>query len=135
MIWFVLRGGVGLVKVVAKPFVVVLVTGKVGLDGAGLADDFRGESAILEFEGRLVLGEILVGLWRSGLKQGNFHARFGEAFARPTTGSSRTNYDGIELRFSFRHNWLPVRVSTHDKIGTGSFVLFRRTCSVAMQTE
>ena len=58
------------------------------LRGASLAQNFRGEVAILQLERRGVLAEILVGLRASGFQQSNFQPSLGQTFARPASGSA-----------------------------------------------
>jgi hypothetical protein len=90
---FVGRRAVGLLQIVAEPFIVVLIANvEFRLDGAGFAYDFGNEIAILQIEDGFVFGEVARGLGSSGFEQSYFQTGFRESFAGPPTRGSRS-YD------------------------------------------
>src|SRR6266576_996823 len=107
MVWLVLWSCIRLVKIVTKPFVVEFVAGEVGLNRAGFANNFGGAIPILDLKRRLMLGEVLIRLWGSSLKQCDLQARFRQPLARPASGSARAHHDHIE-RCWFSHGPLLV---------------------------
>src|SRR5260370_32785649 len=88
---------VRLIEVVDKPVVRIFVANpEFDLDGARLTDDFRRAVTVLEFELRLVLGKILVGLRAAGFEESDLQARFREALAGPAAGSAGSDNDDIK---------------------------------------
>src|SRR5882757_3369983 len=99
------RSGVGLFEIVAEPLVVVLGANvEFGLDGTGLANNLGCEVMVFEFERRLVLREVVGGLWTARFKQSDFQSSLGQPLAGPTARGARAHYQYIErLIFCVAH--------------------------------
>src|SRR2546430_11365146 len=102
--WLVRRSRIRLFKIVREPVSVVFVASKFGLDRPRLAQNFRSHVTVLQFEGRLVLGEILVGLRPACFEQRDFQSGFRQALARPAARSAGTYNDNVvKVVLSLRH--------------------------------
>jgi len=70
-----------------------------GLDRASLADDFRRLIAVFELEGRLVFGEIFVGLRAAGFEERDLQAGFRKALSGPASGGAGADDEHVIVLF------------------------------------
>jgi len=90
--------GVGLLEIVGEPVGGVFVANvENGLDGACFADKFRRHVPVFERKGRLVFGEVSVGLRAARLEKSDFEARLREALAGPASGCAGADHDDVKL--------------------------------------
>src|SRR5437867_11584633 len=84
-------------EIVGKPFVRIFVANaEFDLDRPRLANDFRGAVPVLQFERRLMLGKIFVGLRAAGFEERDLQASLRETLAGPAAGRARTNNDDVK---------------------------------------
>jgi len=91
------RRRVGFFEIVGKPFVGIFVANaEFDLNRPRLANDFRGAVPVLQFERRLMLGKIFVGLRAAGFEERDLQASLRETLAGPAAGRARTNNDDVK---------------------------------------